>query len=232
MQALLQLPAPLPPSQSSPQDLLLTALSVCGSGTAAVLAGGIIKLFERQLGAKSTTAPASAAPRSHPLYRALLSNPAAAQPLVLGAARLLTEAAEQEPAASFSRCLAALRPFLSCVLLDPQLSAAQLLLPLQLHSALARVACTCSSGAAQLELLRLLAAHLPAMLLAPGDGGGSATLGPQLAAAAAAAVAEVVEVVESCTEEPGGRALHGDAALACVLSARRVLASAWPIGKR
>ena len=95
MQALLTLPAETAAATgASPQDLLLTVLSVAGPITAAPLADGILRLSERQLGSQ----PAASAPapgwRAHPLSSALLSNAAAAQPLVLGAARLSATVAE------------------------------------------------------------------------------------------------------------------------------------------
>jgi hypothetical protein len=136
VQALLALPTqPAAAHASSQQDLLLTALSVAGPATAATLAGGILQLYERQL---SSQPPAVAAPllpaaawRAHPLSRALLSNSAAAQPLVLGSARLLARAAESSGSlGELTAALSALRPFLSFLLLDPQLAAAQPLPPL------------------------------------------------------------------------------------------------------
>ena len=206
VQALLSLPAAGPTSgTAAPQDLLLTALAVAGPATAAPLAEGVLRLFELQLTSfvQPAVQPAAAAWRAHPLSRALLSNPAAAQPLLLGAARLLARAAERASSAGsppspppFAATLAALRPFLSLLLLDPQLAAAQPQLPGAAHSALARVACCAPSPAAQLELLGLLAAHLPALRLAAGAPGGAQQV--------AAALADVMDVVESCTEEPGG----------------------------
>ncbi|PRW05754.1 RST1 isoform X1 [Chlorella sorokiniana] len=77
----------------------------------------------------------------------------------------------------------------------PALAAAQPLLPGFAHSALARVACCSPSTAAQLELLQLLVAHLPALRLTARDPGG--------AQQAAAAVANVMDVLESCADEPG-----------------------------
>ena len=207
MQALLQLPQPTSSTAASHQDLLLTALAVAGPSTAPALADGMLLLCKAQLSDSGaahatavTAAAAAAAWRTHPLSKALLSNAAAAQPLVMGAARLLTRSAATgggtyNAASSLPSTLAALRPFLSYVLLDPQLAAAQPLLAPQLHGALARVACCCASPAAQAELLRLLAAHLPAL---------RPSAGASQQEAAAAAVADVMDVVESCTQEPGG----------------------------
>jgi len=200
VQSLLARPAePAAVNAASPQDLLLTALSVAGPATAAPLADGILRLYERQLSSRTPTTPQpqpATAWRAHPLSRALLSNAAAAQPLVLGTARLLARAAESSGSpAAFAATLAALRPFLSFLLLDPQLAAAQPLLPSMAHAALARVACCTTSSAAQLELLGLLVAHLPALRVAAGD--------PSGAQQAAVAVADVMDVVESCVEEPG-----------------------------
>ena len=200
MQTLLALPAEaVAATASSPHDLLLTALSVAGPATAAVLADGILRLYERQLSSRQHSSqepqPATAW-RAHPLNRAVLSNTAAAQPLVQGTARLLASAAEGTGShQQFAGTLAALRPFLSFLLLDPQLAAAQPLLPGLVHSALARVACCAPSPTAQQELLRLLVAHLPALRLACGD--------PSSAQQAASAVADVMDVLESCIEEPG-----------------------------
>lgn len=197
MQALLALPAePAAAAGTSAQDLLLTALSVAGHTTAAPLADGILRLYECQLGSQPAASAPAAGWRANPLSRALLSNAAAAQPLVLGAARLLARAAESSSSPSaFAATLSALRPFLSFLLLDPQLAAAQPLLPGGTHSALARVACCTPSPAAQLVLLRLLADHLPALRLTAGD--------PSDTQQAAAAVADVMDVLESCAEEPG-----------------------------
>lgn len=186
------------------QDLLLTALSVAGSGLAAPLADGVLRLFERQVQLHSDSKQATPlAWRSHLLSRVLLSNAAAANSLVLGVTRMLASAAQ---ASAFERVLTALRPFLSFVLLDPQLRTQLPLLPLQLQGALARLACSTGSTTAQRHLLALLVAHLPALHLATASGGDLA----QQAAAACAAVAEVLDVVESCHEEPG--ALHPTAA--------------------
>ena len=200
VQALLASPdEPAAAGASSPQDLLLTALSVAGPATAAMLADGILRLYERQLSSRvppSQQPQPAAAWRSHPLSRALLSNAAAAQPLVLGTARLLARAAQDAGGHhQFAATLAALRPFLSLVLLDPQLAAAQPLLPGVAHSSLARVACCTASPAAQLELLRLLVAHLSALRLVAGDASSAQQV--------AAAVADVMDVLESCAEEPG-----------------------------
>ena len=208
VQALLALPAqPVAASANSPQDLLLTALSVAGPATAATLADGILRLYERQLSSRPAITPQPQPPaawRAHPLSRALLSNAAAAQPLVLGSARLLARAAESSGSpAAFVATLAALRPFLSFLLLDPQLATAQPLLPSMAHSALARVACCTSCSAAQLELLGLLVAHLPALRVTAGD--------PSGAQQAAEAVADVMDVVESCGEEPGAKWLPASA---------------------
>ena len=202
-------------STSVQQDLLLTALSMAGSGTAAPLLVGVLHIFEQQLQALNSSsqhARAAAAVgrgvawRSHLLSRALLSNSATAGPLVLGVTRLLSHAAGAAPgpgqACGFEAVLAALRPFFSFVLLEPQLRHQLPLLPLQLHSALARLACCTGSSAAQHHLLALLVEHLPALRLgafASGSGGP----GQQAAAEAAAAVGEVLDVLESCGEEPG-----------------------------
>lgn len=198
VQALLTLPAETAAAAgASPQDLLLTALSVAGPTTAAPLADGILRLYERQLGSQPAASAPAAGWRAHPLSRALLSNAAAAQPLVLGAARLLATVAESSSSSpsAFAGTLSAMRPFLSFLLLDPQVAAAQPLLPGVAHSALVRVACCTPSPTAQLELLRLLVAHLPALRLTAGDGSSVQR--------AAAAVADVMDVLESCTEEPG-----------------------------
>ena len=212
MAALLQLDG-VPPAVQ--QDLLLTALSVAGSGTAAPLSVGVLRLFERQLQAPNsssqhagaaTAVSGGAAWRSHLLSRALLSNAATAGPLVLGVTRVLSHAAEAAPGPGQARglepALTALRPFLSFVLLDPQLRHQLPLLPLQLHSALARLACCTGSAATQHHLLALLVAHLPALRLGA-FGSGSGGPGQQAAAEVAAAVGEVLDVVESCGEEPG-----------------------------
>ena len=229
--------------QQDAADLLLTALAVATPATAGPLVDGMLALFAASIGADSAPATASGAPgggggaaawRAHPLARALLAHPAAPQPLALGVARLLTRAAAGAPLAvgpgavgpqhagsksggiaadSFKAVLAALQPFLSWALLDPQLHQQQPLVAPTLHASLSRVACgiagsvaaaagvgTGSSGSGagspnpQQELLALLAAHLPAWPLG--------TAAQQ--AAAAAAVAEVVDAVESCSDEPGG----------------------------
>lgn len=183
-------------------DLLLTSLSVASTGTAPVLADGLLCLHIA--GAEEGAAPTSvaAAWRAHPLARALLAHPAAAQPLALGVARALSRAAAGcEGLPRFGALLALLRPFLSWALLDPGLQAAQPLVAPLLHSALARVACGCGSNGSsggegpspQQQLLELLAAHLPAWPLAT----------PAQREAAAAAVADVADVLESCEEWPG-----------------------------
>ena len=114
MQALLALPAePAAAGASSPQDLLSTALSVAGPATAAILADGILRLYELQL---SSRAPPSQRPqpaascRAHPLSRALLSNAAAAQSLVLAAARLLARVADGAGGHQLAATLAAPAP--------------------------------------------------------------------------------------------------------------------------
>ena len=216
MQALLQLGAVAPPLQPERFDLLLTALAVAGSAAAPPLAAGVLALFEQQLaaGQHPPSQQQAPAPRSHPLSRALLSNAAAAQPLLLGVARLVARSAAADAdaagasaaAPSLDRLLPALRPFLGWALLDPGLAAAQPLLAPQLHGALARVAACAPSPPAQLRLLRLLAGYLPALRL-PADGGGAH------AAAAAAAVTGLMDALEACAEEPGG--LLGGATRGC-----------------
>lgn len=200
MQALLQLGAASPPSKPERLDLLLTALAVAGGGTAPPLAAGVLSLFEQQLtaGPQKPAQQQATAPRSHPLSRALLSNAAAVQPLLLGVARLVARsaAADSSAAPPLDCLLPALRPFLGWALLDPGLAAAQPLLAPQLHAALARVAACAPSPPAQLRLLRLLAGYLPALRLPSGTGGAQA-------AAAAAAVADLMDALEACAEEPG-----------------------------
>lgn len=199
MQALLLLDAASLPKPAERQDLLLTALAVASPATAPPLAAGMLRPLEQLSSGSPETAPLGAY-RSHLLSKALLSNVAATQPLLLGIARLLSRAATAPDAspAPLHCLLTTLRPFLSFALLDPAVAQAQPLLPLQLHGALARVAACSPSLPAQLELLRLLVAHLPALRL-------SATSGSaQRQAAAAGAVGEVMDVLESCAEEPGG----------------------------
>lgn len=204
--ALQQLPPAAAPTPAEQHDLLLTALAVAGPGTAAPLAAGILQLFERQLGSDSsgggTPSQAASTYRSRPLSKALLSNAAAAQPLVLGAARLLARAAAADGGggptgrpAALHRALPALRPFLSFALLDPQLQGAQPLLAPQLYGTLARVACCATDPPAQVALLGLLVAHLPALRVGAGA---------QQQEAAVAALGEVLDVVEACSEDPGG----------------------------
>jgi hypothetical protein len=181
---------------SAAQDQLLTALSVAGRATASQLANGMLQLFRRQASLANFSLHTSVTWRTHPLSKALLSNAAAVQPLVLGVARMLTRSSTQADP-PFCDLLTALRPFLSCVLLDPQLAQQQPLLPTQLHGTLTRVACCTGSPAAQVELLQLLASHLPALRLLPDSGS-------QLEAAASGAVCDVMELLEGCTQDPGG----------------------------
>ena len=200
------------------QDQLLAALSTAGSHTVPVLADALLQLFEGQLQPATPVPPSSPAPagwRTHPLSKALLSSAGAGQPLVLGVARLLMRAAEAAAAAPaavpdaavFERLLAQLRPFLSFVLLDSQLAAQHPLMPPQLRSTLARVACCTTSPAAQAQLLQFLATHLPALrlsLTASTVGASAGGTSAELEAAASAAVADVMDVVESADEDPGG----------------------------
>ncbi|KAL4447386.1 hypothetical protein ABPG75_004605 [Micractinium tetrahymenae] len=222
-----------------PQDLLLAALAVAPAATAPPLANGLLQLFARQVAADSGptgAAPASAAVwRAHPLSKALLANPAAAQPLLLGVARLLSKAADSADGASLDRTLAALQPFLSLVLLDPALQLQRPALAPQLHGALARLACCVPSASAQAVLLRLLVSHLPALRLQGADS----------QAAASAAVGDVMDALESCAEEPDSSiigalaaglvclchevaAVQAAALLRQLLAALSHLASYWP----
>ncbi|KAI3425383.1 hypothetical protein D9Q98_009147 [Chlorella vulgaris] len=222
---------------SAAQDQLLTALSVAGRATASQLANGMLQLFRRQASLANFSLHTSVTWRTHPLSKALLSNAAAVQPLVLGVARMLTRSSTQADP-PFCDLLTALRPFLSCVLLDPQLAQQQPLLPTQLHGTLTRVACCTGSPAAQVELLQLLASHLPALRLLPDSGS-------QLEAAASGAVCDVMELLEGCTQDPGAPivsalaahmlSLCHDAALAeapallqQLLAALSLLAAYWP----
>lgn len=195
VQALLQ----ADPSQlgAPPQDLLLAALAVAPAAAAPPLATGLLELFARQAAGRSShSSAASASPaawRSHLVSKALLANPAAAQPLVLGVTRLLSRAAGQAEGGALDRMLAAVQPFLSLVLLDPALQQQHPALAPQLHGALARLACCAPSAAAEAALVRLLVSHLPALRLQGADS----------QAAASAAVGDVLDVLESCAEEPG-----------------------------
>eukprot|EP00887_Chlorella_sp_A99_P002269 scaffold10.g2269.t1 len=221
-------------------DLLLTALSVAGPATVGPLVAGLLELFVASAAALGSQPGAPAATwRAHPLARALLAHPAAAQPLLLGVARLLGRAAagrDGTGAAAFPALLSALAPFISWVLLDPQLSQQQPLLAPALHATLARLACSLGGAPGpQLALLALLTAHLPAWPV------GS----PAQQAAAAAALGDVMDVVEACEEEPapitvaallnGVASLCRDAApqgagalLQQAAAAARRLAGYWP----
>jgi hypothetical protein len=221
------------------QDRVLVALATAGPSTAAPLVDGLLRLFEARVAQSAQQDAAAPSWRAHPLSRALLSSNAAAQPLVLGVARLLARAAAQPQqaasarilpaAAPWEKVLAALRPFISIVLLEPKLAARLPLLPGQSHATLARIASCVPSAAAQLDLLALLVAYLPAMRLGSDGptaaGSPAATAQPQGAAPVAQAVADVMEVLQSCDEEPGeaatfllhlAQAAFGSSSFACV----------------
>ncbi len=184
----------------SPQNLLLAALVVAPVTTAPPLAIGLLELFAGQPaagGGYGIAAPGTPANwRTHPISKALLANPGAAQPLVLGVTRLLLRAAGSADSAVLDRTLSSLQPFLSLVLLDPALQQQHPALAHQLHGALARLASCAPSAGAQAALLRLLVAHLPALRLQGADSQAAASL----------AVADVLDALEACAEEPGERA--------------------------
>ncbi|KAL4440636.1 hypothetical protein ABPG75_003637 [Micractinium tetrahymenae] len=194
-----------------PQDLLLAALAVAPAATAPPLANGLLQLFARQVAADSgptgAAAASAAAWRVHLLSKALLANPAAAQPLLLGVTRLLSKAADSADGASPDGTLAALQPFLSLVLLDPALQQQHPALAPQLHGALARLVCCILSATAQPALLHLLVSHLSALRLQGADS----------QAAASAAVGDVMDALESCAEEPDAHTIEALAAgLVCL----------------
>ena len=196
---------------------MLAALAVAPAVTAPPLADGLLELFARQVAAdsaRSAAAPVHPATwRAHPVSKALLANPAAAQPLVQGVTRLLSRAAGAADGTPLDHFLAALRPFLSLVLLDPALQQQHPALAPQLHGALARLACCAPSAAAQAALLGLLVSHLPALRLQGAD----------RQAAVSTALGDVLDALESCAEEPGGapplqlHALHGSTGCRCAV---------------
>jgi hypothetical protein len=181
------------------QAQLLTALSVASAATAAPLAAGAVALF--QAAPSGPLLPW----RSHPLSKALLSSPAAGPELVAGVCRTVAAAAAAAAAAAppggaaaaegLPPALAALRPFIAFVLLDPELAAQQPHLAPALRGGLVRAGCAhAAAPAAQLALLRELVRHLPAARVATA----------QQQMAAEAMVGDVLDLLEACQEEPGG----------------------------
>lgn len=201
MQQLLRLTSTGICSAADAEDHLLAALAVASAATAAPLTTGLLQLYQSALDSQpscrdTAEAAVSVSWRSHPLCKVLLANSTAAQPLLLGVLQWVSRVADEEASDRFSVLLRSLEPFLTFVMLDPQLALQQPLLALQLFTALARLACSCRSQHAQLQLLRLLVARLPAFrLVAVSD------LPQECVAAQALAV--VMDVVETLDCEPG-----------------------------